>query len=104
MAFPPLFSAGHCSCWTGVAQTLLLSLAVPKTIRPFCCRSPVLWDQPDEFDPDRFGPLEGPAPNEVTEDFKYLPFGGGKRKCIGECMGVWYRFTCDPGRDLVGIW
>lgn len=49
-----------------------------------CRRSAELWDSPDEFNPDRFGPLDGPMPNEVTEDFKYLPFGGGKRKCIGE--------------------
>jgi hypothetical protein len=46
-------------------------------------RSAELWERPEEFDPDRFGPLDGPVPNEITEDFKYLPFGGGKRKCIG---------------------
>ena len=23
-------------------------------------------------------------PNEVTEGFKYLPFGGGRRKCVGD--------------------
>jgi cytochrome P450 len=37
-----------------------------------------------EFNPDRFGALEGPIPNEVTEEFAYLPFGGGRRKCIGD--------------------
>jgi len=46
-------------------------------------RSPQLWDRPDEFDPERF-PVDRPMPNEVTEDFKYLPFGGGKRKCVGD--------------------
>nr|AGN27239.1 CYP97A1 [Parachlorella kessleri] len=56
-------------------------------------RSPQLWDRPDEFDPDRFGPLEGPAPNEVTEDFKYLPFGGGKRKCIGDQFAIFESVT-----------
>ena len=53
----------------------------PNT-QPFACRSPELWDRPQEFDPLRF-PLDRPVPNEVTHDFAYLPFGGGKRKCIG---------------------
>lgn len=46
-------------------------------------RNPEYWPRPDEFDPDRF-PVDGPTPNEVTEEFRYLPFGGGKRKCIGD--------------------
>lgn len=46
-------------------------------------RSPKLWERPDEFDPDRWG-LNGAVPTEVTHDFAYLPFGGGKRKCIGD--------------------
>ena len=41
------------------------------------------WSNADSFDPDRFS-VEGPVPNEITENFNYLPFGGGRRKCIGE--------------------
>ena len=26
--------------------------------------SPAVWDQPEEFIPERFGPLDGPVPNE----------------------------------------
>jgi beta-ring hydroxylase len=46
--------------------------------------NPAYWPEPDQFNPERFGPLDRPTPNEVTEDFRYLPFGGGKRKCIGD--------------------
>jgi beta-ring hydroxylase len=48
-------------------------------------RSPALWDKPDEFIPERFGPVDSaPVPNEQTTDYAYLPFGGGKRKCVGD--------------------
>jgi beta-ring hydroxylase len=48
-------------------------------------RSPKLWDRPDEFVPERFGPIDtAPVPNEQTTDYAYLPFGGGKRKCVGD--------------------
>ena len=45
-------------------------------------RSPALWERPSDFVPDRF-PVDGPTPTEVTHNFAYLPFGGGRRKCIG---------------------
>ena len=45
-------------------------------------RSPKLWDEPDKFRPERF-PVDQPMPTESTCNYAYLPFGGGKRKCIG---------------------
>lgn len=41
--------------------------------------NPNIWDQPSEFDPDRFAP-------EVKKNkpsYAYFPFGGGPRMCIG---------------------
>jgi len=46
-------------------------------------RNPRLWPEPDRFNPDRF-PIDQKMPNEVTENFAYLPFGGGQRKCVGD--------------------
>jgi len=77
-------------------------------------RSPKLWDEPDKFKPERFGPLDGPIPNEITTDFSYLPFGGGRRKCIGDQFALFesivalamlmrrYEFTLAPG-ETVGM-
>ncbi|KAK3229202.1 hypothetical protein Dsin_001083 [Dipteronia sinensis] len=46
-------------------------------------RSPHLWEDSDKFNPERW-PLDGPTPNETNQNFRYLPFGGGPRKCVGD--------------------
>ncbi|CAD6204396.1 unnamed protein product [Miscanthus lutarioriparius] len=46
-------------------------------------RSPEVWDRADEFIPVRFD-LEGPVPNESNTDFRFIPFSGGPRKCVGD--------------------
>ncbi|XP_011100321.1 cytochrome P450 81D1-like [Sesamum indicum] len=42
---------------------------------------PRTWDDPEKFVPERFEGLE-----EGKNDFKYLPFGWGRRGCPGENM------------------
>jgi cytochrome P450 len=43
-------------------------------------RDPALWDNPLNFDPDRFSP----ANSAGRDRWQYLPFGGGPRSCIGD--------------------
>ena len=42
-------------------------------------RLPELWDNPDDFNPDRFEKKK----MKERAAFSYLPFGGGPRMCIG---------------------
>jgi cytochrome P450 len=44
-------------------------------------RDPLRWTDPDTFDPGRWGP--GVA-EEATRSLRWMPFGAGQRKCIGE--------------------
>jgi cytochrome P450 len=44
-------------------------------------RNELLWDNPDQFDPDRF--LNG-----TPERYAYLPFGDGPRVCIGASFAI----------------
>lgn len=41
---------------------------------------PALWDDPLEFDPERFSPQRSAGRSR----WQYLPFGGGPRSCIGD--------------------
>ncbi|KAH0467753.1 hypothetical protein IEQ34_002786 [Dendrobium chrysotoxum] len=46
-------------------------------------RSPEVWDGAEDFMPERFD-LEGPVPNETNTNFRFIPFSGGPRKCVGD--------------------
>ncbi|MQL78749.1 hypothetical protein Taro_011194 [Colocasia esculenta] len=46
-------------------------------------RSSEVWDKAEDFIPERFD-LEGPMPNETNTDFRFIPFSGGPRKCVGD--------------------
>eukprot|EP00271_Cylindrocystis_brebissonii_P002679 TRINITY_DN13443_c0_g1_i1.p1 TRINITY_DN13443_c0_g1~~TRINITY_DN13443_c0_g1_i1.p1 ORF type:complete len:670 (+),score=94.55 TRINITY_DN13443_c0_g1_i1:93-2012(+) len=73
--------------------------------------SPQVWERAEEFDPERFG-LEGPIPTEVTTDYRYIPFSGGPRKCVGDQFALLeaivalavvlknFDFSLVPGQDM----
>ncbi|CAL4914524.1 unnamed protein product [Urochloa decumbens] len=66
--------------------------AVPKGSTVFfnvwaIMRDPALWDDPDEFSPERF--LVGGRAAEMDlkgKDFEFIPFGSGRRQCPGMPM------------------
>jgi enediyne biosynthesis protein E7 len=69
---------------------------------------PRYWDDPLTFDPKRFGErTKAPAP------YTYLPFGGGKRACIGSTMSqiemvlalsrIVREFNLHPAGDRPGV-
>jgi sterol 14-demethylase len=47
-------------------------------------RIPELFRDPDAFDPDRFAPPR----EEDKRDFAYIPFGGGRHKCMGNAFAL----------------
>ena len=79
-------------------------------------RSKKVWGETaNDFDPMRFGPLDGPNPTEQSTDYKFIPFSGGARKCIGDqfalmeaCVALAvvlsrHRFETVPGREELGM-
>jgi len=74
-------------------------------------RHPVVWDDPEHFDPDRFMPARA----ATRPAFAYIPFGGGPRRCIGSSFAIFemqviiatvaqrYRLNLLPGPPILPI-
>ncbi|KAF5190196.1 Cytochrome p450 [Thalictrum thalictroides] len=72
-------------------------------------RDPQQWDKPDKFIPERF--LNNPI-DFKGQDFKYIPFGSGRRGCPGISFGIavveiaianllyWFDWKMPSGEDL----
>jgi cytochrome P450 len=83
--YPPVHTIGR----EAIADDTLAGKRVPKgstiLISPWVLhRHLKLWDNPGRFDPERFSPERVAA----RPRFSYLPFGGGKRICIGAAFAL----------------
>jgi cytochrome P450 len=83
--YPPV----HTIAREALADDTLAGRAVPKgsaiLIAPWVLhRHRQLWQDPGRFDPERFAPEQAAA----RPRFAYLPFGGGRRICIGAAFAM----------------
>jgi cytochrome P450 len=83
--YPPV----HTIARTAIADDTLAGRPVPKgaivLISPWVLhRHRQLWDDPGRFDPERFSPERTAARSR----FSYLPFGAGRRICIGAAFAM----------------
>jgi cytochrome P450 len=83
--YPPVHTIGR----EAIADDTLVGQRVPRgatvLIVPWLLHRHVkLWDEPGRFDPERFSPQR----SAVRARFSYLPFGGGKRICIGAAFSL----------------
>lgn len=83
--YPPV----HTIAREALANDTLAERHVPKgsnvLIAPWVLhRHRQLWHDPGRFDPERFSPEQSAA----RRRFSYLPFGGGRRTCIGAAFAM----------------
>jgi cytochrome P450 len=83
--YPPV----HTIARQAIGEDILLGQRIPKgstvMISPWLLHRHVkLWDNPSVFDPERFSPERSSG----RARFSYLPFGGGKRICIGAAFSL----------------
>lgn len=79
----------HTIARQAIGDDTLVNQHIPKgsavLIAPWLLHRHVkLWDDPGRFDPERFSPQASAA----RPRFSYMPFGGGKRICIGAAFAL----------------
>ena len=79
--YPPLLTTNRQALKDDVIGGYAIPAGATISISPYVLqRDPRYWDNPEKFDPERFGPdAVGERPR-----FAYFPFGGGPRLCIGK--------------------
>jgi cytochrome P450 len=83
--YPPV----HTIARQAIGDDTLVNRHIPKgaviMIAPWLLHRHVkLWENPGRFDPGRFSPKA----SATRARFSYLPFGGGKRICIGAAFAL----------------
>ncbi|HEY0320787.1 MAG TPA: cytochrome P450 [Pyrinomonadaceae bacterium] len=83
--YPPIYGIMR----TANAEDEIGGYYVPANTEIFICpyithRHPEFWDNPEDFDPERFSPEAASA----RPHYAYFPFGGGPRQCIGNSFAM----------------
>ncbi len=83
--YPPAWSVGR----SPVADDEILGFIIPKGSSVMLSqwlthRHPDFWENPEQFDPDRFSPER----SANRPRYAYFPFGGGPRQCIGNVFAL----------------
>jgi cytochrome P450 len=83
--YPPIWLFPRDANGDGVLAGYHIPANTSILLTPYASHhNPAYWDDPEAFDPDRFLPERSAG----RPRYAYLPFGGGRRQCIGYYLAL----------------